>query len=664
MTPEHGAGGLAAPAFATDTGAGATQALSVEDFYAACLGFGSGEVRRIRELSADRSGQRILFIGERFEAGPAFASRPALFILHDGRVELLRDAPLASPRMSPDGRSIVFALPGDQGDLLVGLATEDLTERWSCQLRGRVEHLAWSPSGTQVLAQVAGLGADQAGLNGGTMPDPADDVGVAVSVSPSDSDDLWRRLWVVDEKGAARCLSAPDETVWEAAWCGNDAVIVVRSADHSEDSWYDADLAVIGIAGGREPIPYRARDRLGLPSASDDGRFVAFVDAVCSDRGLVCGTLCVFDRRTGGLHRPDTQGVDVSSLAFRADGRIHYAGLRSYETVVGDVHPTGAPAELWRSTVETCGHWHPASLPIGESEALVVREGTILPPEVALLGEHGARTLFSTIAEPVPLAAQVRRTPLSWTGANGTRIDGSFLAHRDADGPLPTIVEVHGGPVLADRPRWLGNIRTAWLVFNGYGVLHANPRGSCGRGRDFAAAVIGDMGGDDARDLELGVDHAVSLGLVDPARVAVTGSSYGGYMSAWLATQSDRFLTAIAISPISNWRSQHGTSQIGRFDEIFLADPLLRENRSPVAAVTQTTVPTLVLAGMRDRNTPPGQAQEFHRALRDVGVQTELILYRDGGHSLRDLPIMLDASARTLDWLMRCGCGPGAARGG
>jgi dipeptidyl aminopeptidase/acylaminoacyl peptidase len=304
------------------------------------------------------------------------------------------------------------------------------------------------------------------------------------------------------------------------------------------------------------------------------------------------------------------------------------------------------------------------SLPIGQHQALVIREGMVRPPEISVLGlpDHdpfgprSVQTIFATFEQGAAFAQNLQSKTISWLGTDGVRIDGMFLSSAKADGPLPTVVEVHGGPVLADRARWIGHIRTAWLAFNGYGILRCNPRGSCGRGEAFAAALIGDVGGIDMADLLNGVDHLVAAGLADPARLAVTGCSYGGYMSAWLATQNSPFKAAIAISPITHWRSQHGTSQISRFDEIFIADHRQGEARSPVLAVTPSSVPSLLLAGMLDRNTPPSQAQEMHIALRDAGVDTELILYRDGGHSLRDLPIMLDTARRTHAWLVRCGC--------
>ena len=176
----------------------------------------------------------------------------------------------------------------------------------------------------------------------------------------------------------------------------------------------------------------------------------------------------------------------------------------------------------------------------------------------------------------------------------------------------------------AYRDRWaMGYVFTPLLVSRGYAVLHPNPRGSSGRGQDFARAVLGDMGGADTYDYLSGIDALVERGIADPARIGVAGGSYGGFMSAWLITQDQRFAAAVPMAPSTNWYSQHHTSNIPFFDTLFLADePRARTgkflDRSPLLFADQVATPTLQTTGALDRCTPPGQAVEFHNALREV----------------------------------------------
>jgi len=159
----------------------------------------------------------------------------------------------------------------------------------------------------------------------------------------------------------------------------------------------------------------------------------------------------------------------------------------------------------------------------------------------------------------------------------------------------------------------------------------------------------------------------VRQGVVDNDRVACTGTSYGGFMSAWLVTQDSRFAAAAPISPVSNWFSQHGTSQIPWFDRDFLddtpANPTGRfYSRSPAMFVDRVRTPCLVMAGALDKNTPPGQGLEFHQGLLEQGVQSVLVTYPEDGHSLRGYPAYLDSAARILNWFApRLGLTAGSA---
>ena len=195
------------------------------------------------------------------------------------------------------------------------------------------------------------------------------------------------------------------------------------------------------------------------------------------------------------------------------------------------------------------------------------------------------------------------------------------------------------------------------LADRGIASLYPNPRGSAGRGRDFARRVKGDMGGEDTHDFLAGLDAAVDRGIADPKRLGVTGISYGGFMSSWLVTQDSRFAAAAPISPVANWYSQHRTSQVSHFDRIFLDDRPnagdgLYCSRSPAMFAERVTTPVLVIAGGEDRNTPPTQALEFHRSVLEAGGRSLLVTYPNAGHGVRTFPEVVDATARYVGWML------------
>jgi dipeptidyl aminopeptidase/acylaminoacyl peptidase len=245
---------------------------------------------------------------------------------------------------------------------------------------------------------------------------------------------------------------------------------------------------------------------------------------------------------------------------------------------------------------------------------------------------------------------------VTWSVSDGLEIDGFLLAPA-GNGPHPMILWVHGGPVWSYQE---GFPRPAisWIVSRGYAILMPNPRGSTGRGRAFLEAVIGDMGGADAGDDLAGVDAMVERGDADPERIGVTGGSYGGFMSCWLPVVDRRFKAAVAISPVTDYYSQHWNSNIGAWDSWFLGGdpedgaPQYRE-RSPVFFADRVTTPTLLTAGTEDRCTPPGQAMEFYRALRARGVPVEVAIYPGEGHGVRKYPAYLDLVSRMTAWFER-----------
>ncbi len=133
------------------------------------------------------------------------------------------------------------------------------------------------------------------------------------------------------------------------------------------------------------------------------------------------------------------------------------------------------------------------------------------------------------------------------------------------------------------------------------------------------------------------------------------GGSYGGFMTCWLVTQQQRFAAAVAIAPVTNWYSKHHTSNTGT--SYLGGDPYeprrRHYDRSPVMFAPSVTTPTLLIAGALDRCTPPGQAVEFHNALREHGVDTALVVYPEEGHGLVHPPARIDSAARILSWFER-----------
>ena len=533
------------------------------------------------------------------------------------------------------------------------------------QIEGIVEYYQWSPDSRAILLGVAGFGADLSGKEGGTTlytrsaPLPP----WVPEVESIDEEHRWRRLWLLDlETGACRGLSPAGVNVWEAAWCGSDAVTVVASDSPVEGTWYSARFAVMDRDSGAERVIYRSPDQVGWPSSPPSGRYTSFVEAVCSDRWVVCGELHLIDHKNGHGHRVlNTDGIDVTSTAWRSESIITCAGRRGFETVVGEYDVAANQWRTrWASDELSTGDWYPSATPFGESGIAVTTDGYASPPAVGVIENDCLRTVVSLAHEGS--ATLIERTgrmePFRWRAPDGLEIHGWLVTPRGR-GPWPLIMQIHGGPVHHHANRWLDRIyELPVLVERGYALIYPNPRGSNGRGKEFARHVKGDMGGADTYDYLSGIDALVAAKIADPTRLGVTGRSYGGFMTAWLTSQDQRFRAAFPIAPVSDWYSQHRTTHIPHFDELFLADDPSGAHgryyaRSPAMHARNVVTPTLTIVGERDRNTPPSQGLEWHRSLVEHGVESTLVRYPLEGHGVRTFPARIDYVARMIEWFER-----------
>ena len=621
-----------------------------------------GTPSRLLELTATPDGGQVAATGavlDQLDGHP----RTVIALVADGEVTAISSGSGSArlPQFSPDGSALAFlsdrAAAGQFQPYVLGL-TAFGEAALVARVPGTVEYFSWSPDGTALLLGVAGLGADLSGGQGsGTTHKPDEDLPAWMpQVDSGASEEAWRSAWVVDvTSGEARQVSPVGLNVWESVWSGSDALLAITSPQPEEGAWYTAPLTRIGLDGEVSTV-LTSEVQLALPSATPSGARIAVVEAVCSDRWVVAGDLLV--GTPDALERIDTAGIDITQTQWIDESRLGLFGLRGLESVaaVFDIE-TGKTSELWTSTDTSCGGRYPEGLFLADGRAVIVEEGYRLPQQVVVLSDAQPQVLASTAHAGTDYLLSVNGTSesVAWSAPDGQRIEG-ILCKPEGEGPFPLVVMVHGGPVWAYRNVWqLYYPYTPVLVSQGYAVLNPNPRGSGGRGQDFARQVFGEMGGADTYDFLSGVDALVERGIADPERLAVMGGSYGGYMASWLVTQDQRFAAAVPQSPVTNWYSQHFTSNIGHFDKLFLdGDPELPgdkfHTRSPVAHASKVTTPCLNITGALDRCTPPTQALEFHNALLEHGVTSTLVVYPQEGHGVRAFPTQIDQTTRILDF--------------
>ncbi len=255
------------------------------------------------------------------------------------------------------------------------------------------------------------------------------------------------------------------------------------------------------------------------------------------------------------------------------------------------------------------------------------------------------------------MAAAASR-PIVYESVDGWRIEALYTPPvEEVDSAPPLVVFVHGGPTSAYREGFADSW-TQVLAASGFAVLRPNIRGSIGRGVAFADAVLGDMGGKDFEDVLRGVDYLVEQGLADGERLGIMGWSYGGFMTAWAVTQTNRFKAALMGAGVCDFHSFHAQSNIPDWDRRILeADPLEQPEvyraHSALTFARSVTTPTLIAHGESDESVPVNQAYAFYRALRERGIATELAIYPREGHGLRERDHYRDFQERMLRWFAR-----------
>ncbi|WP_158605625.1 S9 family peptidase [Amycolatopsis panacis] len=578
-----------------------------------------------------------------------------------------------TPRISPSGRFLAFTSDREQPGLwrlyIAPLDADGTNEPWKIDgVPGVVEDIVWAADESGLVVLTADEGSDSGNIRGATRFVPPEEAGASFLVRRPAT--VRRRVhWVRLPSGTVRQVSQDDRTVWEIGWAGQGPLAAVVSADPTESGWYDAELATIDLADATTKIVYTPSWQLQSPAVSPDGRSIAFLEAPQSDRALLAGSLTILDLDTGSVTRPEHE-ADLTRVRWTADGRLFWLGVASVETACGFFRPGETGWQLdqrWRG-LGTLGRTYLTAATCSLDGTTIVAgfQAHNEPPELRQLdqrpGEAPHWRALTSLNTALAGRARVRESVHKWKSFDGIEIEGILLLPENGyETPLPLVVVPHGGPTNATTSVFAAGAHRGdgiLLAQAGCAVLLPNPRGSTGRGREFMAANLGDMGGGDLRDLEAGVDSLAAAGIADPARTGIVGISYGGFMSAWAAACSDRFAASIPISGISDWLSFHHTSNLGRFDEIYLdgspydpAGPYL--DRSPVFHAAKCRTPTLLLHGDADLACPVTQAQEFYQALAAVGCETEFVIYKGAGHGMTEREHVLDVSERILGWFSR-----------
>ena len=434
----------------------------------------------------------------------------------------------------------------------------------------------------------------------------------------------------------------------------NGDITVVDVMTHDADGEHTFDTRPLVTGAGVE----------GSPLVSPDGSLVAFVSTGSQPEPVGLGDIYVVDLQGGEprmLH--ETHDRSGGLLEWTPDSRA-----------VVVLESIGTTRHLQRLPVDG-----------GAPERLTSGDGVLGSPDLAFgadlmaftweTPDQPADVYVSAIDDWAPRAVtdlhaaiempEMGRTELlRWPSQDGEfEIEGLLtypVGYTEGD-RVPLVLNVHGGPAGVFSQSFTGSpsiymIQT--FAQKGYAVLRPNPRGSTGYGKEFRYANVQDWGYGDMDDLMAGVDRVIDMGVADPDRLLLMGWSYGGYMTSFAVTRTDRFKAASMGAGLPNLISMTTTTDIqdylvGHMDVEFWEDYDIYERHSAIYRIGNVTTPTQVIHGENDLRVPFTQGQEFYRALQRRGVDTEMLILPRTPHGPREPKLLMEVTPRILSWFER-----------
>ena len=558
---------------------------------------------------------------------------------------------------APDSRRLAFVsnASGRPQLYVADLAHIKAQPRVLTDLEGAFDDPRWSPDGTKLAFLI--------------IENPPREAGPLAAMSPQTGEieehPFEQRLGICDlEAGAVRLVSPADLYVYEYDWSPDSKSAALIAAHGSGDNnWWIAQLYTMPVAGGQITSILKPAMQIAEPRWSPDGGSIAVIGGLMSDQGVVGGDVYLVPA-TGGEARDLTPGMHASADSIQWDPsrkQIVVVETVGGMAAIATLDPATAHlAELWRGaeSVHAAGWGLGISLARDGRTSAVVRDSFERPPEV-YAGAIGSWSVL-THANPNQHPAWGKVENIEWT-SDQFAVQGWLIypAHYDPQRKYPLVVVVHGGPSSAAHSAWPAPfLGTTLLSSQDYFVLEPNPRGSYGQGEAFTRANVKDFGYGDFRDILAGVDTVLKSHPIDPKRVGITGWSYGGYMTMWAVTQTQRFRAAIAGAGLADWLSYYGENDIDEWMVPFFGatvydDPQVYARSAPMTFIKQAKTPTLVLVGERDGECPAPQSYEFWHALKTLGVPTRLVVYADEGHNIARSGDRRDIVHRMLDWFDR-----------
>lgn len=529
-----------------------------------------------------------------------------------------------------------------------------------------ISNFQWSPDGRYIAFRAS----DSESQDTKTREDIGRDVNI------EDEPGRYSHIWIFDtsENISKRLTEGSNYTVNSFTWSPNSREIAFSAtpSDQPFDSWKSDVYLLDRDAPGHKPTKLTTNPGPDSnPQFSPDGNHIFYRGQQANSYQVAMTRMWKMSTSGGEPEEVSPKGeMQPGAYNFNTDGTGAF-----FETTTGTTR--GLFHVNLQSLIPTrispdSGVRGSFSFSNDNKKGAYVFEDSEHPIELYLanfetgpnpiMGESIQLTNHNSQAEKYAIG---KTETIQWSNRiDGKEVEGILLypaGWTKKDGPRATVVKIHGGPSGvyvenfqaassgADAQRYAGD---------GYFVLLPNPRGSSGYGETGLQSVVQDWGGLDFQDIMSGVDHLIAEGYAHPDSLGVMGWSYGGFMTAWAVTQTDRFKAAVAGAAITENISMWGTQDIQHvFEAYFGGGPYepglwdVYQRSNPLAFIQNASTPTMIIHGENDPRVPPNQARTFYRGLKANGVETKLVWLPRTGHGPREPGLQYERSRAQKEWM-------------
>ena len=563
-----------------------------------------------------------------------------------------------NPKWSPDGNWIAFTSnrKDNRNNLYVlslnGGEAEPLTDGKSA-----VINFAWSPDGRSIAFTMTDAKTDDEEKNDKGKND-------------------WRwidenvklaRLYVMsvqkdaNGKREPRKLTTANYQVEDFDWSSDGSRIAFGHVKSPlANDWTTSDVSIVDVASGNVSVLANSPAAESSPLYSPDGKWIAILASDNPPRWAQSDIIQIFSAG-GGQPKSIVTSFDAQPgiAGWSSDGkRIYFAEPKGTGTQIYSLDVAANRIDEIKVTPAVIGAF---SLNSSGTTFAFTRQTPDTPADVYVAAASDFTPVQITTVNAGLKTPPIGRTEvITWKSKDGKQIEGllTYPVGYQTGQRVPLILNIHGGPAGVFQQTFLGGrgvYPLATFASRGYAILRPNPRGSSGYGAEFRRANMKDWGFGDYEDLMTGVDRVIEMGVADPARLGVMGWSYGGFMTTWVVTQTNRFKAASAGAPVTNLMSFNGTSDIPAFVADYFGGQFwevmdLYQKHSPMFNVRAVTTPTMIQQGEADIRVPISQGYEFYNALKVKGVPTRMLVLPRQPHGPNEPKMQLQTMKANLEW--------------